>query len=322
LKRATRLAVVSIALVGITAFGSGSAGAQVANMDFEGLPEGLIVTRVSSGSGVAGDGVAGSIEVIGDHVPIGDGGRNSAMVYDAACRGGGPASCSGGEVDKYKPQLGKTLTVARSTADANADGLADSPDTAGSGGELRFDFSRFGTGSVTVVSLDVLDVESGGWIKLFARGKLVATVRYGATRDNGFATVAVGHAGIDRMEVRLEDSGVIDNIRLAFGPVASACGSLRASVRSLARARRSIVWATVRDTRGAPMAGMRVVARGAGVRISRITNVRGLARLIVRPRRPGFVRFAVPGSSRCARRVAVRGVRTVVLPPQIPPLVG
>jgi len=121
------------------------------------------------------------------------------------------------------------------------------------------------------------------------------------------------------MEVMLEDSGVIDNVRLALaagGPLPQAdCGSLRLSVRGLTRARRSIVWARVRDTRGVAMAGVRVVARGAGVRSSRITNARGFVRFLVRPRRTGVVRFAVPASSRCARRVTVRGVRTVVLPP-------
>jgi hypothetical protein len=290
-------------------------------MDFTGLPEGLLVGSLSSGSGITGDAVPGSVQVYGDRAPVGDGTRNAAMVYDAACHGGGPSSCSGGEDDKFKPMLGKVLTIAKSHADTNGDGLADAPDTAGEGGQLRFDFSRFGTGSVTVMSLDVLDAERGGWIKLFARGALVATVRFGPTRNNGLSTFPLGQSGIDRMEVLLEDSGVIDNVRLAFAaggpPPQAACGSLRLSVRSLARARRSVVWATVRDTRGVAMAGVRVVARGAGIRSSRVTNARGLVRFLVRPRRAGVVRFAVPASPRCAKRVAVRGVRTVVLPPLV-----
>jgi hypothetical protein len=312
------------ALVGISAFGAGSASAQLrTNMNFEGLPEGLIVSSLASGSGIAGDTVAGSVEVFGDRAPVGDGSRNAAMVYDAACGGGGPANCSGGEDDKFKPVLGKVLTLAGSTFDANGDGLADAPDTEGSGGQLGFDFRGFGTGSVTITSLDVVDVESGGWVKLFAGGVHVGTVPVSATANNGLATVAVGYAGIDRMEVRLKDSGVIDNIRLAFAPLApaAACGSLRLTVRSLARSRRSIASAIVRDVRGAPIAGVRVVARGAGVRSSRVTNARGVARLVVRPRRAGFVRVTVPGSPRCVRRIAVRGARTVFQPPP-KPLVG
>jgi hypothetical protein len=321
LKAATRLAVVSVALVGISAFGSGSASAQVANLNFEGLPEGTLVTRLASGAGIGGDAVPGSVGVFGDRAPVGDRSGNAAMVYDAACHGGGPSSCSGGEHDKFKPMLGKVLTIAKSHDDKDRDGRADAPDTAGTGGQLQFDFSGFGTGSVTVMSLDVLDAERGGWIRLYARGSLVATVRFGPTRNNDLTTFALGQSGIDRMEVTLEDSGVIDNVRLALAagspPPQAECGSLRLSVRSLARARRSVVWATVRDRRGVAMAGVRVVARGAGVRSSRVTNVRGLVRFLVRPRRAGIVSFAVPGSPRCAKRVTVRGVRTVVLPPLV-----
>jgi hypothetical protein len=287
-------------------------------MDFEGLPEGMIVSRLASGSGIAGDTVAGSVAVFGDRAPVGDGSTNAAMVYDAACGGGGPANCSGGEDDKFKPMLGKALTVAYSNADKNGDGLADAPDTAGAGGMLRFDFTGFGNGTVTIRGLDVLDVEHGGWIRLFARGTLVGTVRFGATLNNGLATVVIGHSGIDRMDVALHDSGVIDNVRLAFSAhtpsMAANCRSLRLSVRRLGLARRSRVWAAVRDSRRVAMAGVRVVARGAGVRRSRITSARGLARFIVRPRRVGILRFAVPASSRCVNRVAVRPGPTVFLP--------
>ena len=314
MKRVRRLAVVVTALVvGISGLGAASASAQVVNLDFTGQTEGLLVSGLSSGSGITGDAVPGSIQVFGDRAPVGEGTGNAAMVYDAACGGGGPANCSGGEDDKFKPMLGKVLTIADSYADRNGDGLADAPDTAGSGGLLSFDFSSFGTGRATVMSLDVLDAERGGWIKLFARGALVATVRFGPTMNNSLSTFPLGHSGIDRMEVMLQDSGVIDNIRLAFGagtpPPQAACGSLRLSVRSLARARRGVVWATVRDKRGVAMAGVRVVARGAGVRSSRITNARGLVRFLVRPRRAGVVRFAVPAAgSRCARQVVVRSV--------------
>jgi hypothetical protein len=314
-----RFAFAFVALGAVSAFASGTAFAQVeANIDFEGLPEWLIVSRLASGSGIAGDTVPGSVSVVGDRAPVGDGSPNAAMVYDSACGGGGPASCSGGEEDKFKPMLGKALTVAYSTADRNGDGRVDAPDTANDGGLLRFDFTGFGTGTVTVRSLDVLDTERGGWIKLFARGALVATVRLAATPNNGLATLAIGHSGVDRMEVELHDSGVIDNVRLAFSaqspPIAASCSSLRVNVRRLGLARRTRVWAAVRDARGVAMAGVRVVARGAGVRRSRVTSARGLARLIVRPRRLGVVRFAVPASPECVKRVAVRRGRTVFRP--------
>jgi hypothetical protein len=319
-----RFAFAFVALGAVSAFASGTAFAQAqANIGFEGLPEGLIVSRLASGSGITGDTVAGSVAVFGDRAPIGDGSPNAAMVYDSTCGGGGPANCSGGEEDKFNPMLGKTLTVAYSSADKNGDGRADAPDTANDGGVLRFDFTAFGTGTVTVRGLDVLDAERGGSIRLFSRGALVATVRFGATSNNGLATVAVGQSGVDGMEVELQDSGVIDNVRLAFSaqtpPIAATCSSLRLNVRRLGLARRTRVWAAVRDSRGVAMAGVRVVARGAGVRRSRVTSARGLARLIVRPRRVGIVRFAVPASSRCVKRVAVRRGRTVFRPLAVRP---
>jgi hypothetical protein len=218
--------------------------------------------------------------------------------------------------------LGKVLTVAYSHADKNGDGLADAPDTNGAGGQLSFDFSGFGSGRATVTSLDVLDADRGGWIRLFARGALVAAVRFGPTGNNGLATVALGYSGIDRMEVLLQDSAVIDNVRLAFAAGArapqAACGSLRVNVRSVPRARRSAVRATVRDTRGVAMAGVRVVVRGAGIRSSRVTNGHGAVRFHLRPRRAGVIRFAVPGSARCARAIVVRGT----FKPPAPPLTG
>ena len=308
MRGAERFAFISLAVVGMSTFGFGTASAAVEPyIDFEGLTEGKVVASLFSGSGIAGDPIAGSVRVFGDHRHT-DVTKNAAIAYDATCRGGGPAACSGGEDDKFKPALGTVLTIARSIADANSDGVVDAPDTSGGGGKLRFDFSGFGDGAVTIASLDVLDAENGGRIDLFARGKLIGTMPFAPTANNGVATVAVGSPVIDRMEVTLRDSGVIDNIRLALAPPPPriVCRSLRLSVRTLALGRRSAVRATVRGTDGATMSKIRVVARAAGVRASGVTNERGVARFLVRPRRAGVVRFAVPGSSSCVRQVRVR----------------
>lgn len=63
----------------------------------------------------------------------------------------------------------------------------------------------------------------------------------------------------------------------------------------------------VLDQRRQPMAGVRVVARGAGVRTAARTNGRGYARLSLRPRRAGVVRIAVARSTRCVARLGVPG---------------
>jgi hypothetical protein len=281
-------------------------------IDFEGLSEGRLVSSVSSGAGMSGDALPGWVAIAGANADATVTG-NAAMIYDSACHGSGPANCTGAEYDKYKPQLGKVLMVAKSVQDANADGVADRPDVSTRGGLLRFDFTPLGRAAVTVESIDVLDIESRqGTIALYAKGSLVATMPIPVTGDNGLATVTIRRPGIDRMDVSLKDSGVVDNVHLVIGaetprPAPRACGSLAIGVRRLALGTRTAVPVTVRDALGVRMANRRVVARGAGVLRFGRTNARGVVRLVVRPRRAGVVRFSVPGAPRCARRVAVAG---------------
>ena len=105
--------------------------------------------------------------------------------------------------------------------DGDSDGLIDDPDDEASGGSFGFDFSTWGTGTVTVVRTDVLDIEEGGGsIQLFsggAGGSLLATVAIPATGDGGLATVEIGVSGVDFMRITLTDSGAIDNIQIQVG---------------------------------------------------------------------------------------------------------
>jgi hypothetical protein len=56
------------------------------------------------------------------------------------------------------------------------------------------------------------------------------------------------------------------------------------------------------------MAGRRVIARGAGVNVAARTNAAGVARLTIRPRSAGVVRFRVAGTTACVARVTVKAV--------------
>ena len=313
---AARIGIVSV-LAALWAALPGAAQAQShAFVNLDGLVEGNLVTGLSAGSGVGGDPITGSIGVYGASASPAVA-ANAAMVFDATCRGLGPTKCSGGEYDKFKPALGNVLMIARSVDDADRDGRVDKPDVHCCGGELRFDFTAFGTGQVRVVSMDVLDIEKGGSIELFAKGKLVATRPLTLTGDNGLATIAIDRSGIDRMDVTLKDSGAIDNLRLITeqpAPPPRVCGSLRVSAGALVVGRRTVVRAVVRDTLGAPFARRRVMARGAGVSTSATTGRMGFARLVVRPRRLGVIRFYVPRSARCVRRV---GAGSVFRPPPL-----
>jgi hypothetical protein len=60
-------------------------------------------------------------------------------------------------------------------------------------------------------------------------------------------------------------------------------------------------------------AGARVLVRGAGVRTSARTNAAGVARVTVRARSGGVIRFRVVGSIRC-------GARMGALPTFAPPI--
>lgn len=213
------------ALIAIMAMAMGSlfvaspaalAATQNAVIDFEGLAEGMVVDSVSAGSGISGDPIAGSVAVFGDSADPSIT-TNAAIIFDATCDGG----CSGGDDDLFKPGLGNVLIMAEDLVDANNDGLIDDPDDA----DLRnapfsFDFSSYGPGTVTVESLDVMDIEARAeepaFLELFdSSNASLGTVPIPATGDNGLATVPVGVSGVARIVVTLQGSGAIDNIRIS-----------------------------------------------------------------------------------------------------------
>ncbi|MDQ3866974.1 MAG: hypothetical protein M3304_09145, partial [Actinomycetota bacterium] len=183
---------------------AGAFAQSAAVIDFDGLPEGMIVDQVTSGAGVSGAPMSGSVAVYGASADPAVA-TNAAIVFDATCGGGGPQDCSGYEPDMYRPELGNVLTIAPNLTDANGDGIVDHPNVYPGGGVYRFDFSQFGPGSVTVESFDLLDFEAGetGSVDLFAaNGALIASVPFsGSGGEADVTTVSVGVAGVARMEV-------------------------------------------------------------------------------------------------------------------------
>lgn len=185
-------------------------------IDFDGLAEGAIVSSVAAGSGISGDDAGGSVLVFGLNPsrPA----FNLAMIFDSTCPPGNiPAHCSGGDDDLFKPVLGNVLIISE-------DQDSSDPDDADlKGSFFKFDFSGWGSGVVTVLSIDVLDVEpieAGAQIELFAGGEggaLLHTQAIPPTGDNVLATVNIGSSGVsgvDFMRVTLNGSGAIDNIRI------------------------------------------------------------------------------------------------------------
>ena len=200
--------IAAVALLLATQLLTGGASANPGSViDFEGLAEGTIVTSVSSGSGISGDVVSGSVSVFGSNPDIGGGATNTAMIFDGTCGGG----CSGGDVDLEFPGQMNILIVSEDLDTTDPDDNI--------GGRLDLDFLTpgFGPGTVFVNSLVVMDVESSeaaGTIELFAGGPggvLVTTVNVPVTGNNGKATVLIGDVG-DFLRVNFIGSGAIDDI--------------------------------------------------------------------------------------------------------------
>jgi hypothetical protein len=195
-------------------------------MDFEGIPEGTIVDSVYSGYGVSGDIVEGSIDVHGLTTHFGPD-VNTAMIFDSTCSPGGtPADCKGsGEGgDLFKPELGNVLIISKDLDSSDPD------DADWVGSYYEFDFSGFGSGTVTVVNIAALDVEDeedegGALIEVYSGGKdgtLLKIVDIPDVGDNGLKYVDVNVTGVDFMRVTLNGSGAIDNVQIEAENVPTA----------------------------------------------------------------------------------------------------
>ena len=206
----------------IAVFGTVSAG-DTSTIDFEGLGEGTIVGNLSSGSGISGAAVAGSVSVVGVNPDLAG---NQAMVFDATCQpGGAPANCTGGDFDLFQPSLVNVLIVSE-------DGDSSDPDDADLVGEMfDFDFSAFGpTGVVTVDSIDALDIETGegeggASINVYSGGLggiLLASIGIPDTGQGGLINVPVDVGDVDFMRIILNGSGAIDNIEITVEEVMPA----------------------------------------------------------------------------------------------------
>lgn len=125
---------------------------------------------------------------------------------------GGPGVGAGGRRDQPGENayaLGNLVILAENDADANGDGLVDSPNDEGSGGKLFFEFNT----PQDLDTLHVLDVdgaEIGGFVRLYADdNQWLSTINIPSVGDNGFQIVHIRTHAVKRMEVELIGSGGI-----------------------------------------------------------------------------------------------------------------
>jgi hypothetical protein len=243
----------SLPLIFILIFGMNTVPSSAQNeavIDFEGLPAGMIVDTVSAGNGISGEPIEGYVQVLGVREDLGPS-VNTAMIFDATCPPGNiPADCTGGDADLFYPDLGKILIICEGTpcdpSDPNDANLFYS--------NYLFFFGNWGSGTVTVNSLEAMDVEEDqdegdALMQFFSgglEGTLLGTVDIPDTGNNGRVELPVGLSGVDTMLVTLNGSGAIDNISITPDqPTAVEMVDFR--VASVLGQRVEITWTTAAE---------------------------------------------------------------------------
>ncbi len=221
------IAVFAVAmLILVTQLGTGGVRANAvttATIDFEGLAEGAIISNVSSGSGISGDPLTGSVTVFGSNPDIDGGATNTAVIFDATCTPfGNAADCTGEDPDLFQPAQGNVLIIAEDLVDTTpADGLVDDPDDALTG-QFQFDFTGLDCASVTVNSFVYMDVEdaetTGAQVAFTTTGSPVNVDILPSTGDGGIDTLDVSVSNVLTMVVDLKGSGAIDDIIITCEP--------------------------------------------------------------------------------------------------------
>jgi hypothetical protein len=184
--------------------------------------EGLIVDRVSSGAGMSGDAIDGHVGIFGDS-PKATIVGNAALIFDATCTvdgaGGTPNDCTGNERTLWNPLLGNVLIMADNLDDDNNNGRVDDPNSSDLPNTVfDFDFATLATGTATVQSVDLMDIDSDeqpATIELFRNGASIGSVPVPSNGDNIATTVPVNIGPADAMKITLQGSGAIDHIRLS-----------------------------------------------------------------------------------------------------------
>jgi uncharacterized repeat protein (TIGR01451 family) len=154
----------------------------------------------------------------------------------------------------------------------------------------------------------------------------------GALINCNLGTIAKGQTVTITLVVRANQAGTLTNTATVVGkepesntannrdteqtlvvapvprqPKRLVCDSFTATPKSLTVGKRSTI--VVRVTAGGkPAKGRKVVVKGAGISKSARTNAKGVARIVVKPRKAGIVTITVPQKLACgAKRIGAVG---------------
>ena len=197
-------------------------------INFEGNPMGTILASISSAGGVGPIGVHGTNPLLG---------ANAAVVFDSTNPTGddldlgtpnevfgGPGQGIAGESGPFVNDmpLGKVLIIGENLVDGDNDGLVDEPDDADLiGASFHVDFSA--VAPVTVKCLTLLDIDTdrpGASVQLRDHNNtLLASFPIPVVGNNGVFVLDLGNtSGVHTMDVILNGSGAIDNIKFFSDP--------------------------------------------------------------------------------------------------------
>jgi uncharacterized repeat protein (TIGR01451 family) len=165
-----------------------------------------------------------------------------------------------------------------------------------------------GVRSVVTVRARYDDGSARAGVAVTLRG--AGTAKTARTNAQGVARVTVLPKQAGRITIR--GAGCAASVAVA-AVMSQSCVGLSVTPKSATVGGQAVLSVRIRIA-GKPAVGVRVLARGAGLSASGLTNSAGLATMRGTASRPGVIAITVPGVLSCSKRIGVSGA---FLPPEV-----